>query len=226
MIRTARDLKDALIRELTGPGGGSGWEPHRSYLGMSGIGHCQRQLYDQLVKGRKPPQPGGHWRCWLGLMYEQGVGDLLAAEIERCEEPLVASFDERYRGHVDFQTKDGALLVEVKTVTYDAFRQIRVHGVYPESHNAQVQAYLHHGPWEQAILLYMARDIPNDRQLHVPMWTFNVHPNPDIGESLDAKARRILDAFDNGTPPACLCGRHNSHVSVERRGRDTQKMER
>lgn len=218
MIRTAKDLKSVFVRTLTGPA--SGWEQHRSYLGMSAIGHCQRQLYDHLVKGRRPPQPGGYFRCWLGLAYERAIGELLSGEIERCTEPLVAKFDDRYRGHVDSQTTDGALLIEIKTVTYDAFRQIRVHGVYPESHHSQVQAYLQHGPWEQAILLYLARDIPNDRQLHVPVWTFNVHPDPNIGEALDAKARKVLDAFDHKTPPACLCGRHNSQVYV--RGHDAQ----
>lgn len=205
MIRTARDLKAALteaIRER------SGFIPHRTYLGMSGIGYCPRQLYFELLQERPPLPDGAHWRCWAGLMYEQAIGDLLAIEVGRCRETLVAPFDDRYRGHVDFQTPDGRLLVEVKTVTWEAFHRIRVEGVFPDAHQCQVQAYLQHGPWEQAVLLYMGRDIPNNRQTHIPIWTFNVYLDETIGAALDAKARMVLDAYDRKVAPDCTCGRH------------------
>lgn len=205
MIRTARDLKAAIV-EATRES--SGFIPHRSYLGMSRIGYCPCQLYFELLQEQPPLQDGSYWRSWLGLVLENAVGDLLDLQVERYAPELIASFDNRFKGHVDFHTPDEQLLIEFKTVTWNAFHRIRVESVYPDSHAAQVQAYLQHGPWQQAVLVYMARDIPNDRQGHIPLWTFDIYPDQTIGESLDAKARMVLDAYDARVAPNCTCGRH------------------
>lgn len=208
MIRQARDLKAALVEAIRNQ---SGFVRQRDYLGMSRIGYCPRQLYRELTNPRPDLRDGEHWRSWLGVMLEGAIGELLQAEIERYPPgELVAGFDARYKGHVDFQTLDGQLLIEIKTVTWQAFTRLRIDNVFPDTHHAQVQAYLQHGPWQSAVLVYMARDIPNDRQEHCPFWTFDVYPDENIGRALDAKAKMVLAAWDSGEPPDCTCGRCRS----------------
>lgn len=209
-MTTARDLKQALLKRMVER---SGLEAHRHYLGMSAIHDCPRQLYNEFLMGRHLPKPGHHWRCWLGLLHEAGIGTLMDGLIERYPVALVADFDSRYQGHVDFQTVDGECLVEIKTVTWEAFCGLRYNSRIPERHVSQVQAYLQHGPWNRAILLYLARDAPNDRLHHIPVWTFEVRHDPPVADRLDAKAKRILDAIDHKSPPACLCGRHQGGVN-------------
>lgn len=201
------------------------------YLGMSGIGGCSREQYFKFTNPKRSPLQ----MCWYnftGHLHESGVKALLNDPNAACQTitglgpvgsglstgaELVADFDNRYRGHVDYELPGQPVLVEVKTVYWEKWVRL-VHGApVPGQNYDQVQAYLTHGKnadggkkWERAILVYIARDIPHklfSSQVTVlpPFHCVDVYPDPARQLFLDSKARDILTRIDHGDPPDCTC---------------------
>jgi len=200
-IDLKRDLAAALIAN-------SGLEQHRRYIGMSGIGRCPCLLYRQYLDGRGDLTDQHHWNCWLGYLFEGGVVALLDGifGIERRPLEIVAPFDDRFRGHIDYQTPAGDL-VEIKSTSWRGFKSVIAHGG-KRAHRAQVQMYLRHGGFERGLLVYVARDVPWDEWNGLPLWVVEERPDDRWADSLDRKARLILAHVDQGDgPPACTCGR-------------------
>lgn len=205
----------------------SGLEQKRDYLGMSQIARCPRLLYRMLTEGRAEEELDAqqHWYCWIGYLWEKAVVGLLWDEaVENLLNPdipaqvsvmsqnveVVAIFDQRYRGHVDFEmdVDHGVMaLVEIKSVYWGKWNRIRAQGRPELEHVAQVQAYMQHGYWNRAFIVYVARDVPHKAWAGPPFWVYEVEYVRTIGKALDAKARRILAAFDRGVAPACKCGK-------------------
>jgi hypothetical protein len=197
-------LKQRLCEALVAQ---SGLERHRSYLGMSGIGRCARELYWRYVDGLVDMDEQHHWQSWLGYLFEGGVVKLLDnGLVVRQPVEVVADFDHRFRGHVDFVTGDGDL-VEIKSVDWAGFEGVRKYGP-KRAHRAQMQMYLRHGLWSWGFLVYVARDVPWRVWTGIPFWVFEVVPEPEWGKELDDKARMILGCVDDlAGPPTCECGR-------------------
>jgi len=175
------------------------WDDGRDYLGMSAIGQCPLKLFFDLTEGRRKPNWLGRLLCHEGLVHEQ---DLLA----RCEmaglkvihkgRELVAPFDERFRGHIEGEL-DGALL-EIKTANENGFEQVRWRGA-KRKHAHQVQAYMRYGGYDRALIVYKKRETGD-------LWVVELERDDEIGERLEAKAKAILWAVDEGEAPACECG--------------------
>ena len=196
---------------------GAGLHEYRNYLGMSGIGGCPREQYFRMTD----PEPSDQrlqWYGWTGYLHEAGVKCLLGRERDGVltflgarglGRELVADFDGRYRGHVDVELSDGTL-VEVKTTGWrKLLQQIKKERAKPR-HYDQVQAYLKHGPYARAVVVYVARDIPHMSFYKQggwlpPFWCVDVEPWPARQEMLDQKAKAILKAVDGGKPPDCAC---------------------
>lgn len=197
----AKQLKMALCQNLRHE---SGLEKHRPYLGMSGIGNCSRQQYRRYVDGQPNPGDQQHWYCWTGYLHENALVELLPFD-QPVAKPgeIIAGYDERFRGHVDYVL--GSDLIEIKSVGWDKFQRVQQSGP-TEANVAQVQMYLRHGGFDHCILIYIARDVPHREFDHLPFWTFDIYPDPALADTLDAKARRILAAIDAGEIPPCDCG--------------------
>lgn len=195
-------LKDQLAQALRQK---SGLEGHRPYLGMSGIGSCPRKLYMEFIGGKERPSDQQHWYCWTGYMHEAAVIGLIAGEqtVQRQVE-VVAEFDPRFRGHVDYVL--GSQVVEIKSVGWEKFIKIRDEGRAQYEHRAQVQMYLRHGGWPKGLIIYIARDVPHREFDGPPFWVFEADPDRKLADTLDAKAREVLAAIDRRETPACECG--------------------
>jgi hypothetical protein len=222
-MMNSNTLKDLLCRALREK---SGLDEYRPYLGMSGIGQCPRKLYFDFADGRQPPTDQQHWYCWTGYLHEAAVLGLLGEALtpalshtpsgapkgggEREEEKMlrqvevVASFDERFRGHVDWVM--GEQVIEIKSVGWDKFVKIQGNGRPQYEHRCQVQCYLRHGGWQKAYVVYIARDVPHKEFEGPPFWVFEVERDEGLMEQMDTKAKQILAAIDAGEPPACTCG--------------------
>jgi len=208
MVRDARQLKDVLTQQVMST---SGLEQRRDYLGMSQIGRCPRELYRLMLEGKGTgTEERDHWFCWLGYLYESAIVELLGGEPMWQGIEVVAEFDERFRGHVDYQLDRGGVLwdlVEIKSTSYARLQSIiRAQSPVP-FHVAQVQAYMRHGYWERAFIVYVARDVPGRDWRGMPIWVFELGIDPRIGAALDRKAREVLRAVDEGVAPECTCGR-------------------
>jgi hypothetical protein len=193
-------LMDALRRH-------SGLEARRPYLGMSSISQCPRKLYFDYVEGREPANDKNHWSCWSGYLFENALLTLLGSQFpghpELAEGEIVADFDSRFRGHVDW-VLDGDL-VEIKSTNWANFRRIIENGPNQRTID-QVQCYMRHGGFSKAHIIYIARDVPLEEWRGLPIWTFEQPPQPDLADRLDQKAQRVLAAVDKGLPPGCECG--------------------
>lgn len=198
MITLKNQLCDALREK-------SGLEHHRPYLGMSGIGQCPRKLYFEFVNGRRPPTDQQHWYCWTGYVHEAAIVDLLAGEKKLAEQiEVIAAFDSRFRGHVDYVI-DGQL-IEIKSTAWNKFTGIKLDNRPQREHLEQVQMYMRHGGWTHTQIIYVARDVPHREFDGPPFWIFDVYPDKQLADKLDQKARDILAAIDRHQPPRCECG--------------------
>lgn len=188
---------------------------HRGYVGMSGIGGC---LYDLYMRARHniPPSDRLKWYGLTGAWHEAAVKRLLGQDAEAVttflgypnpEHELVADFDARYRGHYDAVMPDGTL-IEAKSVNWKKFAQVKRYGAF-EPHEAQCQAYMRHGGFDHAILVYICRDMPHKELFSpaCPLWTVDVERNEAWMDNLDDRAQRVLAALDGDyDPPSCTCG--------------------
>lgn len=193
-------IKDQLVKSLRE---NSGLEQHRPYLGMSGISQCPRKLYLEFVSGRRPPTDQQHWYCWTGYLHEAAILHLLGVK-PGAQVEVVAAFDARFRGHVDWSV--GSDVIEIKSVTWNKFNTIKINNRPQSEHNQQVQMYLRHGNWRGAQIIYIARDVPHREFDGAPFWVFEVRPDDTLADRLDQKARNILAAIDAQQPPRCECG--------------------
>jgi len=193
----ANEISDQL---LTWTIKNSGAE-HRQYLGMSAISACPTELYRWMTRGRHW-DTRSHLSCYSGYLFESDIKHRLMAIYGHLLKPgreLVADFDHRYMGHTDGEID--ALLLEIKSVTNDKLERIRsVDRRIPRNHYEQVQAYMRHGGYQLAVVVYVARDTG-------ALWTTEITFNKPVAERLDEKARSILAAVDANREPKCTCGR-------------------
>lgn len=168
---------------------------HRTYLGMSAIGRCQRQLYHDLLHGREWTTQA-HFYCYLGYLFERDILARLAAIDPNLLGPgqEFSDFAGRFMGHSDGEW-DGDLL-EVKSTTEDRLPNGRI----PDQHFWQIQTYMHYGDYARAKIIYIARDTGSFRVRNID----RVHK---MGELARIKAATILEAVDLRQPLACECGR-------------------
>lgn len=171
-------------------------EPPRTYLGMSQIHRSEDQLLAILQGNPWKPRRDHEIRFRLGFVFEDEVmrrlweKGMLPAEVWENDfnNEVVATFDERFRGHIDGYLCDGSLLEIKSTVQDDLVRIINGKGI-PPRHFEQVQMYLHHGGFERASVIYIARD---SGQTYVKV----LRPVKPAIRNLNAKAQRVLKRFD------------------------------
>ncbi len=215
----AQIINDMLTANLRDPARNN-YEGPRMYLGMSEIGQDQYELFQGLLarfRGEETPiEDRMHWYNWTGNFCEAELIKALEAQGLKPAEggkqrTVVADFDPRFRGHVDYVAEDNTLL-EMKTITWYGFAKLRDENRPRDAHVAQVQAYMRHGGFDRAVIIYYARDVPYRvwdgvyktgwveaalRQEHTPaLWAFEVEPHQTYQSRLDEKARSILVWLD------------------------------
>ena len=189
----------------------SQYAPRRDYLGMSGVGGCPREWYFRAVGDTESTQMEKDRMAWysmVGYALEDAVVKRLGGF--QARRSLVADFDSRYKGHTDHELRDGTL-IEVKTVYWEKFLTLQDSGVGAEQNVAQCQAYMRHGDFPHAVLVYTPRDIPHNAWTQayrnsLPFWCADVPRDEAIADRLDGKAKRVLAAMNANVPPMCTCG--------------------
>jgi hypothetical protein len=191
----AVDLKQNLLNWTLANSGAE----CRTYLGMSAIGNCPLQLYNNMIYGRDWTT-GQHLMCYEGYLHERDILDRLQAlngsQIGPGRE--LSAFGGRFQGHTDGEW-DGDLL-EIKSTRPETLNQIWETGRLPMRHFWQVQCYMHYGHYRQAYVIYKVRDTGD---LYVARLRYLNH----IGEKCHLKASAVLEAVDHQQPPECECGR-------------------
>jgi len=200
--------------------------PHkdfRNYVGMSGIGGC---LFDLYMRAEHNIRPDDRlkWYGLTGQLHEAAVKRLLGLDADAMrtflgypttDHEIIADFDDRYRGHYDAVLPYGTL-IEIKSTNAHKFKRIRASTPDPK-HVAQCQAYMRHGNFDHAILVYICRDL-HHRDLFrpaPPFWTIDVPRDEGLMEHLDEQAQLVLAALDGDADlPTCTCGYCEMNWSV------------
>jgi hypothetical protein len=197
----------------------SGFEPHRKYLGMSGIGRCPARLYRECRVGRREQRgEDADRRCYRGNMYERdalqraGLANLVRPDSSKA---LVADFDDRFRGHTDGELVDGDLL-EIKSVWSETFDQVQASHKPQPFDLDQVQMYLRFGKYRHGVILYICTETFRH-------YAIDIYPQARRQEELIEKARMVLQGLDTGSPPACTCGRCFDFRSPAREDRHVEQ---
>lgn len=180
-------IQQTLLADVVAHGG----HEKRSYLGMSNIAAPEDELLAGLLNGSKVPDETGYQRLALGYEWEAIVrGRLLRAGLLKADSQreIIAAFDARFKGHTDGEFISGELL-EIKSTTDEALEALKAKGRCKYAHFAQVQMYLHHGGYDRAFVVYIARDTGR-------WWVAEVRYNRAECEKLNTKARAVLARFD------------------------------
>jgi hypothetical protein len=174
----------------------SGYDPHRSYLGLSSIADCPVEIYDRYMHGGKPNGVTGHLLTRLSYELEGVLIQRLSAMQLYQPAPEIAVFNGLVRGHPDGFI--GPDLLEIKTLAHE--EHIPTDGRVPRRIYWQVQAYLHYTNRMKAQVLYLAR--ANGALEIIPV-SYNQH----IAAEIIAKLETLVDCVQALQRPACTCGR-------------------
>ena len=196
----AADLQNRIMNYIRAH---SGFETKRTYVGMSHLSECPADQFTTFRDGL-PETDYNHRMAYLGYALETVEKAILvnAGVLRSVGREIVAEFDNRIRGHIDGETVDGDL-VEIKTVSTVRFERILESGKALRDHFTQVQAYMHFGGYRHAEIIYVCRDDFRHHVVHVAY-------QPGLGEQIEAKARRVLAAIDEGRQPPCECRRSDA----------------
>ena len=191
----ARTLQQRLVRYTIE---NSGHESARDYLGMSQIYRDEDELVAMMSSGVQwRPEARDHLRLYCGYLFEDDIKERLVraglcTEKGAAEREVVATFDERFRGHLDGVIKDGSLL-EIKSTFEDKLDRIRRDRRLPRAHYEQLQMYLFHGGFAErgktGFVVYVARDTGS-------LYVREVRPSDHVIEKLNDKAVRVLSRVD------------------------------
>lgn len=192
--RTMRpnDLQAAIINWTVK---NSGFEDHRAYIGLSGIGDCEQVIYDRYFGGQFATI-GDHLMCRLGYDLEHKLIERLGDLGMYTPGETIELFNGLVQGHTDGRI--GEALLEIKTLEREDW--LPRDGRIPRRHYQQVQAYLHYTQREFAYMVYLARD-------HGCVTVEGIRRNATVGTSIAEKVQRLVDAVHNHQRPECSCGK-------------------
>ncbi len=175
-------------------------EPHRRYIGLSGIADCDLVIYDRFFAGERA-SVGEKLKHFLAYEIQDILTRVLAEAFVYLPPQAIAVHGGLVQGHTD-----GAVLfegqtdlIEIKTLESDKYLPVPGQRV-PNRHFYQVQAYLHFLELEHAHLIYFARD---SADLRVIGLTYN----RTVGKGIQTKIDRLAAAVSESRRPACTCGR-------------------
>lgn len=189
-----------IIRRVNADFAAHGPSERREYLGMSGIGRCPREQYWNVVDGQMPDVQRDRYGS-RGYLFERDAKirlERIGLYAPNSERLVVADFDKRFKGHTDGETPRG-LLLELKSTKPSKWEYVASKNEPIFDHFCQVQVYMRHGGWDEAVIIYINVDTFG----HYPIF---VAKDDGWGEELDTKAKAILSAIDSKEPPRCVCG--------------------
>ena len=172
----------------------SGHEPHRHYIGLSGISDCEQVIYDRYIHGT-PATIGERMKTAISYDLERVlIEKLTALRLYRKGEDICL-YNGLVQGHTDGWIKDD--LLEIKTVEREEW--------FPQHHLPvrvffQVQAYLHYLNIQFAQVIYLARD-------NGAVQVYKERHDIRRGDEIARKVERLMSAVTTMQRPECSCGR-------------------
>lgn len=176
------------------------YETKRNYLSMSKIAECSRKLALEMINGTKPDyQTRG--RCWLGYHFEDIIAQWLIEEkilLPTSRGKEISAFEGKFKGHIDGHTEQ-MKLIEIKSLNEIKFQKLLSDIKVPTRNFLQTQTYMYNGGFKEAMIIYVCRET-----MEFAVRSFK---RADIiGQRMNEKALKIIDALNAMEIPDCDCG--------------------
>jgi hypothetical protein len=172
----------------------SGHVVNRQYIGLSGMGDCDRVIYERFVNG---VQHSKSERIQDAYSFEVEAAIICRLDAMGLYQPapVISLYGGLIKGHTDGLV--GGDLLEIKTVRLAAhfpeFPRL------PNRVYIQVQAYMQYAGLERAHVIYVARE---SGDLRVIGCTYN----PRVGERIKLRVENLVMCVHEKRIPECSCG--------------------
>jgi hypothetical protein len=111
---------------------------------------------------------------------------------------VLSDWSPKFKGHIDGLTRTGDLL-EIKSVSHKKFEGILEKGKCLHNHFVQIQLYMRYLHIRNTFIIY------RDRETY-EIKVFSVFYRQDLAEQFELRARSLMKAIEDLTPPECECG--------------------
>lgn len=174
----------------------SGHQEHRGYIGLSGIGDCERVIYERYLHGNQASLDD-HLKTRISYELESKLIQRLSEMRLYSPGETIELYDGLVQGHTD-GVLAGADLLEIKTIPLEQW--LPKDGRLPHRVFWQVQAYLHFTQRRYAHVVYLARDSGYAQ-------VYGTRVSDRMGQKITEKLERLVEAVQEGRRPDCTCGR-------------------
>lgn len=174
----------------------SGFQPGRTYLGLSGIGDCEQVIYDRLRNGQRASVEE-QLKTRISYELEADLVDRLRALGVYSPGETISLYEGLVQGHTDGLIS-GREILEVKTL--DLAIHFPANGVPSRRITWQVQGYMHFLKRPFTHVVYLARD-------NGAIFCLGVRYDAGLGAKIEAKLGHLVEAWQKATRPGCTCGR-------------------
>ncbi len=177
----------------------SGYDEHRNYIGLSGIGDCSLVIYRKYFN-----RTGASAESQLKTRYAYEVEQLIQKRLLDMGRSIkgylpgkeISLYDGLVQGHTDGEFDED--LLEIKTVPL--FEHIPADGRIPWRPFWQSQAYMLYGNYERSLIIYFGRDYGIFK-------VFELWRDRRMGDRIMSKVDALVEFVRTKIPPPCDCGK-------------------
>ena len=173
-------------------------EPHRTYIGLSGIADCPRILYDKYLRSAGNSEHGNTklLTYYMGYAMEADIISRLQAIGDYQPSIEISLYDGLVKGHTDGSFNSD--LLEIKSVALTEY--LPRNGRLPDRVWWQVQAYMAYTQFTQTQVVYIARD-------YGELMVIPVRFSRAMQTKVENKIDRLVNAVRLHQRPPCECGK-------------------
>jgi hypothetical protein len=172
----------------------SGYDEHRNYIGLSGIGDCSLMIYRRFFN-HTGASVESHLKTRYAYEIEENIKQRLRGMGIYSPSKEISIYDGLVQGHTDGEINSD--LLEIKTVP---LTEHIPRGEIPRRSFWQSQAYMLYGKYSWCLIIYFARD-------YGAFKVFELRRDLGVGDRIMAKVDALVEFVQTKIPPPCDCGR-------------------
>jgi hypothetical protein len=192
MNMIVKELETKLIQWSTQ---NSGYDEHRPYIGLSGIGDCSLIIYRRFFN-RIGASIESRLKTRYAYEIEENLKQRLRAMGIYSPGKEISIYDGLVQGHTDGQI--GKDLLEIKTVPLT--EHIPRNNEIPRKAFWQSQGYMLYGNYDRSIMIYFARDYGVFKIFEIPRHAI-------MSDRIRSKIDALIEFVQTKIPPPCDCGK-------------------
>ncbi len=188
-------VKDVEKELIEWSAANSGYDEHRPYIGLSGIGDCSLLIWRRFFN-----HTGASTESRLKTRYsyeiEKNLQERLKAMGIYSPGKEISLYDGLVQGHTDGEINKDLLEIATVPLTEHIPRSDEI----PRKKFWQSQAYMLYGHYDRSIIIYFARD-------YGVFKVFKVFRHRVMGDRIMSKVDALVEFVQEKVPPPCECGK-------------------